>query len=69
MNENTTIDDQGRMINEGFKSTAIKSDLNALEDRLTMRLDGIEHLILKEQKWKIKDLEQRMKRLEDALAV
>jgi hypothetical protein len=43
MNKNiTTINDLARMINEGFKSTASKEDLNALEGRLTTRMDGIE---------------------------
>jgi uncharacterized protein YPO0396 len=65
----TTIDDLAHMINAGFKATASKEDLNALEGRLTTRLDRIEHLILEEQKRKIENLEARMKRLEDALAV
>jgi hypothetical protein len=65
----TTIDGLARMINEGFKTTASKEDIHALENRLTTRLDRIEHLLLAEQKREIEDLKQRMKRLEDALAV
>jgi hypothetical protein len=65
----TTINDLARMINEGFKSTASKADINALENRFTTRLDRIEHLLLAEQKRKIEDLKKRMERLEDALAV
>jgi hypothetical protein len=43
MNQNiTTITDLARMIHEGFKSTASKEDLNALEGRLTTRIDGID---------------------------
>jgi hypothetical protein len=57
------------MSNEDFKSTATKEDLTALEDRLTTRLDRIEHLLVAEQKREIEDLKLRMKRLEDALAV
>jgi len=57
------------MINEGFKGTATKEDINALENRLTTRLDRIEHLLLEEQKRKLENLEARVKRLEDALAV
>jgi hypothetical protein len=57
------------MINEGFKSTATKEDLTAVEDRLTTRLDRLEHLLVAEQKREIEDLQTRMKRLEDALAV
>jgi hypothetical protein len=53
------------MINEGFKSTATKEDINRVE----VRLDRTEHLLLAEQKRKIEDLERRMQRLEDALAV
>jgi hypothetical protein len=48
---------------------ASKKDLKASEDRLTARLDRIEHLLLEEQKRKIENLEARMKKLEDALAV
>jgi uncharacterized protein Yka (UPF0111/DUF47 family) len=68
----TTIDDLARMINEGFKTTASKEDIKAVTTRLDGidgRLDRIEHLLLAEQKRQIEDLEQRMKRLEDALAV
>jgi hypothetical protein len=35
----TTSDDLARTINEGFKSTASKEDMKAMEDRLTTRLD------------------------------
>jgi hypothetical protein len=34
----TTIEDLARMINEGFKTTATKEDINKVE----VRLDGIE---------------------------
>jgi len=61
----TTIDGLARMINEGFKTTATKEDIKAVNTRL----DRIEHLLLAEQKREIEDLKQRMKRLEDALAV
>lgn len=57
------------MIHEGFKDTASKDDITALENKLTTRLDRFEHLILEEQKRKLEDLEQRMKKLEDALTV
>jgi hypothetical protein len=60
------------MINEGFKTTATKEDIKAVTTRLDgidSRLDRIEHLLLAEQKQEIEDLKQRMKRLEDALAV
>jgi hypothetical protein len=74
--KNTTIDQLAAMIQEGFKSTASKQDINAFEERLTTRLDGldtrlgrIEHLLLAEPKRQIEDLKKRMKRLEDALAV
>ena len=63
------VDKLALMINEGFKSTATKDDLTALEGKLTTRLDRIENLLLAEQKREIEDLKKRMKRLEDALAV
>jgi hypothetical protein len=60
-----TIDQLAKMIKEGFKTTATKEDINRVE----VRLDRIEHLLLAEQKREIEDLKTRMKRLEDALAV
>jgi hypothetical protein len=62
----TTIEGLAEMIQ---RTMASKEDINALENRLTTRLDRIEHLLLAEQKREIEDLKQRMKRLEDALAV
>ncbi len=64
-NNETTIEELARMINEGFKNTATKEDIKGVN----ARLDRIEHLLLAEQKREIEDLKQRMKRLEDALAV
>jgi hypothetical protein len=73
MNDTTiTIDQLAAMINEGFKSTATKEDLKAVTTRLDgidSRLDRIEHLLIEEQRRKIENLEMRMKKLEDALAV
>jgi translation elongation factor EF-1beta len=60
-----TIEQLAEMINEGFKSTASKEDIQRVE----VRLDRIEHLLMEEQKRKIENLETRMKKLEDALAV
>jgi BMFP domain-containing protein YqiC len=72
----TTIEDLARMINEGFTATAtkedlkeVKGDMKAMEGRLTTRLDRIEHILLEEQRRKIENLETRMKKLEDALAI
>jgi hypothetical protein len=68
----TIIEDLARMINEGFKTTATKEDINRVEVRLDgieTRLGRIETLLLEEQKRKIENLETRMKKLEDALAV
>lgn len=64
-----TIETLAEMINEGFKTTATKEDVKALEDRVTRRLDRIETLLMAEQKRKIEGLETRMKKLEDTLAV
>jgi hypothetical protein len=62
----TTIEDLAEMIQ---RTMASKEDLNALEGRLTTRLDRIENLLIAEQNRKIENLEARMKKLEDALAV
>jgi archaellum component FlaC len=59
------VDKLAIMINEGFKTTATKDDINRLEGRL----GKIENLLMEEQRRKIENLEARMKRLEDALAV
>jgi predicted trehalose synthase len=56
------------MIDKGFKSTVSKEAINALENRLTTRLNSIENLLMEEPKRKIEDLEKHMKRPEDALA-
>jgi hypothetical protein len=60
-----TIEKLAEMINEGFKSTASKEDIQRVE----VRLDRIENLLIEEQRRKIENLEMRMKKLEDALAV
>jgi uncharacterized protein Yka (UPF0111/DUF47 family) len=60
------------MINEGFTTTASKEDITAVTTRLDgidSRLDRIEHLLLAKQEQRLNDLETRMKKLEDALAV
>ena len=67
-----TIETLAEMINEGFKTTATKEDINRVEDRLDgieARLGRIETLLMEEQRRKIENLETRMKQLEDALAV
>jgi len=67
--KNMTIETLAEMINEGFKTTATKEDVKALEERVTTRLDRIETLLMEEQKRKIESLETWMKKLEDSLAV
>jgi hypothetical protein len=69
----TTIEDLAVLIQ---RTMANKEDVHALDKKVTegfervdSRLDRIEHLLLAEQKREIEDLKQRMKRLEDALAV
>jgi hypothetical protein len=58
------------------RTIASKEDVQALDKKVTegfergdLRLGRIETLLLEEQKRKSEDLEKRMKRLEDALAV
>jgi hypothetical protein len=69
MEHYTTIEDLARMINEGFKTTATKEDVAVLRSEMTAGFERIEHLLLAEQKRDTEDLKQRMKTLEDALAV
>jgi hypothetical protein len=67
MNKNiTTIEGLAEMIQ---RTMASKEDVQALDKKITAGFDRIEHLLLAEQKREIEDLKQRMKRLEDALAV
>jgi hypothetical protein len=61
------IDKLALMINEGFRATATKGDMKAMEDRLTTRLDRIENLLLAKQEQRLNELETRMKKLEGAL--
>ena len=61
----TTIEGLARMINEGFKTTASKEDIAAVNGRL----DRIEKQILADYGRRIESLEQDLKRLKDALAV
>ena len=49
--------------------TAVKEEMKAMEDRLTTRLDRIEHLLLAKQAQRLTELETRLKRREDPLAV
>jgi hypothetical protein len=48
---------------------ALDKKVQALDMKVTTGFDRIEHLLLKEQKRKIENLETRMKKLEDALAI
>jgi L-2-hydroxyglutarate oxidase LhgO len=65
-NNITTIEDLAKMIQ---RTMASKEDIQELRTEMTAGFDRIEHLLLAEQKREIEDLKQRMKRLEDALAV
>jgi hypothetical protein len=70
MAKNIIIGSLAEMINEGFKTTATKEDINRVEvrlDRVESRLGRIETLLIEEQNRKIENLEARMKNLEDAL--
>ena len=59
----TTTDELARMINAGFN--AVTQEIGEVKQCL----GRIEHLLLEAQNRKIENLEARMKKLEDALAV
>ena len=69
----TTIEGLAQLINETMASkedikefrAEVKQNFEVVESRL----DRIEHLLLEEQRRKIENLETRMKKLEDALAL
>jgi Spy/CpxP family protein refolding chaperone len=69
----TTIEALAAMINRNMASKEdikeVKEDVTALRSEMQAGFERIEHLLLAEQKREIEDLKQRMKRLEDALAV
>jgi oligoendopeptidase F len=69
----TTIEGLAEMIQ---RTMASKEDIKEFRvevqqkfELVESRLDRIEHLLLEEQKRKIENLETRMKKLEDALAL
>ena len=64
-----TIEKLAEMINEGFMGTASKEDIQELRTEMQAGFDRIENLLLAKQEQRLNDLETRMKRLEDALAV
>jgi predicted nucleic acid-binding Zn-ribbon protein len=68
-NNITTIEGLAALINE---TMATKEDIKDVREDIANvngRLDRIEHLLIEEQKRKIENLETRMKKLEDALAI
>jgi hypothetical protein len=65
-NNITTIEGLAALINETMAS---KEDIQDLRSEMRAGFDRIEHLLLEEQRRKIENLEARMKKLEDALAV
>lgn len=63
MNEQTTNDELAQIIKEGFDGVDLKFQaVNQRFDQVDSRLEKIERLILENH-------EQRLKRLEDALAI
>jgi hypothetical protein len=72
-NKITTIEDLAALINETMASKedikAVKDDVTAWRSEMKAGFDRIEHLLLAKQEQRLTDLEMRMKKLEDALAV
>ena len=71
-----SIEDLAHMINKGFNTTASKEDVQALDKKVqaldkkvTEGFERLENLLLAKQEQRLNDLETRMKKLEDALAV
>jgi DNA-binding FrmR family transcriptional regulator len=65
----TTIEGLAALINETMASKEDIKDVREDIANVNGRLDRIEHLLLEEQRRKIENLETRMKKLEDALAI
>ena len=72
-NNITTIEGLAAMIQRTMASKedvqALDKKAQALDTKVTVGFERIEHLLLEEQKRKIENLETRMKKLEDALAI
>jgi len=72
-NNITTIEGLAAMIQRTMASKedvqALDTKVQALDTKVTAGFERIEHLLLEEQRRKIENLEMRMKKLEDALAV
>jgi BMFP domain-containing protein YqiC len=69
----TTIEDLAQLIHETMASKEdikeFRAEVQQKFELVESRLDRIEHLLIEEQRRKIENLETRMKKLEDALAV
>jgi hypothetical protein len=65
-NNITTSEGLAALINETMAS---KEDVQALDKKVTEGFDRIEHLIPAKQEQGLNDVEVRMKKLKDALAV
>jgi hypothetical protein len=65
-NNITTIEGLAALVNETMAS---KEAIQDLRSEMRAGFDRIEHLLPEEQRRKIENLEARMKKLEDALAV
>ena len=72
-NNITTIEGLAAMIQRTMASKedvhALDKKVQALDTKVTAGFERIEHLLLEEQRRKIENLETRMKKLEDALAI
>lgn len=74
-----TIENLASMVKRGFDETtrnfvltAKQKDLEEVKDqlwRVEERVENIEKLLLKQQNFRIQELEKRMKRVEDLFAV
>jgi oligoendopeptidase F len=72
-NNITTIEGLAEMIQRTMASKEdikeFRAEVQQQFELVESRLDRIEHLLLEEQQRKIENLETRMKKLEDALAI
>jgi L-lactate utilization protein LutB len=71
-----TIERLAEMINEGLKTTASKKDIKEVcsavvnrRTKMSAEFDRIENRLMEEQKRKIENLQARMTKLADAVAI
>lgn len=68
-NGEVTNEELARMIAKGFEGTPTKQEMNDRFDKVEVRLEKIERILLEDHRRRIEKLEDQVKELRDALAM